>query len=235
MEAVILAGGLGKRLRSVVADVPKPMAPVLGRPFLEHQMDYWIGQGVTRFILSIGYKREIIQSHFGDRYRGADVSYAVEETPLGTGGGLLLSTRLLKAPGSFLLLNGDTFFQVPMKGFSDFHRRRSAALTVAVIEVARNDRYSGIVLKDDGAIAEFKASRGDGGRTFINGGVYLLERDAVSTFPWDGRSPASFEEGLVPAIQASGRRLQGFPCAAPFIDIGVPESYKAAGEIVADR
>ena len=91
-EAVILAGGLGTRLREVVSDVPKPMAPVNGRPFLEHQMDFYAAQGITHFVLSVGYLAEVITKHFGDTYRGCAIDYAVETTPLGTGGGLLLSS-----------------------------------------------------------------------------------------------------------------------------------------------
>lgn len=231
MEAVILAGGLGKRLRAVVADVPKPMAPVRGRPFLEHQMDHWIAQGVDRIVLSVGYKREVIEGHFGARYKSAAVAYAPEETPLGTGGGLLLSARLLERPGAFLAANGDTFFPVSVAELAAFHSARGAAVTVALIEVERNDRYSGIRLKEDGEIAEFKAVRGDGGRTYVNGGVYLIEREALAAFPWSG-GPVSLEEDVFSALARAGRRLCGFPCRAPFIDIGVPESYAAAGSVI---
>src|SRR5215471_11172514 len=91
--AVILAGGLGTRLRGTVPDVPKPMAPIRGRPFLEYQLDYWIGKGINRFVLSVGYRHEVIIDHFGASYRGAELSYAIEHTPLGTGGALLLAVE----------------------------------------------------------------------------------------------------------------------------------------------
>ena len=114
-SAIILAGGLGTRLRGVVQDLPKAMAPIKDRPFLEYQLDYWIGQGIRHFILSVGYRREVIMKHFGDKYRDVSIEYAVEETPMGTGGGLLLAVEKMKKRAPFLLLNGDTFFEVSLK------------------------------------------------------------------------------------------------------------------------
>lgn len=112
ITAIILAGGMGTRLRSAVPDLPKPMAPIHERPFLEHQMDYWIGQGVSRFIVSVGYMKEVIMDHFGASYRATPLTYAIEEEPLGTGGGLLLAAQGLSE--TFLVLNGDTFFEVDL-------------------------------------------------------------------------------------------------------------------------
>src|SRR3989344_9594340 len=111
MEAIILAGGLGTRLQSVVKDLPKPMADVNGRPFLAYLMDYWIKQGVKRFILSVGYKSEIIRDYFGDEYNGVSVAYSIEKKPLGTGGGLLLALKQLNSRGDFFGFNGGTFFK----------------------------------------------------------------------------------------------------------------------------
>ena len=123
-SAIILAGGLGTRLRGVVPDLPKPMAPISGRPFLEHQIDYWIKQGVSHFVLSVGYRHEVIVDHFGNRYKDAELDYVIEKTPLGTGGGLLLAVEKVGKDEPFLLLNGDTYFAVNLKtlvGFSMTH------------------------------------------------------------------------------------------------------------------
>src|SRR5207237_2019404 len=95
VEAVVLAGGLGTRLRAAVSDVPKPMAPVGGRPFLERLLDYWIGQGVRRAVLAVGYLHDMIRGHFGDEYRGCAIAYSIEEQPLGTGGALVQSLPLV--------------------------------------------------------------------------------------------------------------------------------------------
>src|SRR5262245_49936719 len=121
MQAIVLAGGLGTRLRATIGDIPKPLAPVRGRPFLEYLLAYWIGQGVTSFILSVGYRSEMITGHFGASFRGAAIDYAVEDRPLGTGGGLLLATTRLAADDPFLVLNGDTYFEVPLAALLKFH------------------------------------------------------------------------------------------------------------------
>ena len=113
MEAVVLAGGLGTRLRAAVSDVPKPMAPVGGRPFLERLLDYWIGQGVRRAVLAVGYMYDTIRRHFGDEYRGCAIAYSIENHPLGTGGALIQALPLVQDP-TFLVLNGDTYFAVPL-------------------------------------------------------------------------------------------------------------------------
>ena len=123
MEAIILAGGLGRRLRAAVPDVPKPMAPINDHPFLEYLIDYWISQGVDRFVLSVGYKHEIIKRHFGTRYKGIDVDYAVEDQPLGTGGGLLLALKRLRRTGPSLIMNGDTFFKVDLAPMRRYHQQ----------------------------------------------------------------------------------------------------------------
>src|SRR5262245_17720256 len=111
--AIILAGGLGTRLREAVPDLPKPMAPVAGRPFLEHQLDLWIAQGVRRFVLAVGYRHEAIVQHFGASYRGATLEYSVETQPLGTGGALRQAAAMVGDERA-LLLNGDTWFDVPL-------------------------------------------------------------------------------------------------------------------------
>jgi len=104
MEAIILAGGLGTRLRSAVPSLPKPMAPIKGKPFLGYLFDYWLHQGIKHFILSVGYKYEVIHERFGTKYKDADVSYAIENEPLGTGGGLLLALNSLDQKSHFYFL-----------------------------------------------------------------------------------------------------------------------------------
>src|SRR3989338_2427013 len=126
------AGGLGTRPRKAVPDVPKPMAPVGNAPFLAHLLDYWIGRGITHAILSVGYKADVIREYFGDCYEGIPIEYAIEETPLGTGGGLLLAAERLRESGPFLVLNGDTFFEVNLREMVRFHLERLAELTMAL-------------------------------------------------------------------------------------------------------
>ena len=131
MEAVFLAGGLGTRLRAAVSDVPKPMAPVQGRPFLERLLDYWIGQGVQRAVLAVGYMHETIRQHFGEKYRNCVITYSVEQQPLGTGGALVQALPLVQAE-TFLVLNGDTYFAVPLPALTEFHQQRRAKVSLSL-------------------------------------------------------------------------------------------------------
>lgn len=228
--AVILAGGLGTRLRGTVPDMPKPLAPVNGRPFLEHQMDYWIAQGIDRFVLSVGFRREQIIAHFGTGYRGHEVVYAEETSPLGTGGGLLLAEEKLASADTFLVLNGDTFFEVDLRSLADFHRSRSASLSVALFEVPANDRYMGVQVKGDDSIVSFRS--GPGATQLANGGVYLMEPSLFDDLPWRAGEKLSLEDDLFAHLLASGKRLCGMVCDGRFIDIGVPADYVRAADVI---
>lgn len=208
MEAIVFAGGLGTRLRSAVPDRPKPMADVRGRPFLEYLLDHWIEQGITRFILSVGYRHEQIQAHFGSLYRGAAISYAIEDEPLGTGGALALAAQQRMQQGLTLVLNGDTYFPIPLAPLLSLQRE-----VMVLRRLDHNDRYGSVELNADGRIVAF----GRGG-PLINGGIYLF-----STFP-QSTAPASLEQDYFPQwIQE--RPLYGSILTTPFIDIGIPADY----------
>src|SRR5437868_9009337 len=130
MQAIILAGGKGTRLRAAVPDLPKSLAPVGGRPFLEHQMSYWVAQGVDRFVLSVGYKAAMIVDSVGSHFGGTPVDYEVEERPLGTGGAVLRALHQLKRDEPFLVLNGDTFFDLPLPDLRRLHEEKSSDWTL---------------------------------------------------------------------------------------------------------
>lgn len=228
MEAIILAGGVGSRLKAVVPDVPKPMAPVNGRPFLEYLLDYWAGQGVSRFVLSLGYKRQIIEEYFGARHKGAEVVYAVEEQPRGTGGGLLLALERLRGSDSFLVMNGDTFFEVDLAPMRRYHQDRRAEVTIALREVDANSRYASVEIDKDGKITVFDNRARTSGRALINGGVYLAERYAFAGMVPESNEPVSIENQLYPRMLAASKRMYGFPSSGRFIDIGIPEDYRRA-------
>ena len=232
MEAIILAGGLGSRLRATVPDLPKPMAPIHGRPFLEYLLDYWVGQGVNRFVLSVGYKRDIIEEHFATRYKGTEVDYAVEDQPLGTGGGLLLALKHLRRTGPFLIMNGDTFFEVDLAPMRRYHQEKSAELTVALREVEANSRYGSVGIDNKGKITTFDNRARTSGRALINGGVYLAEKSAFAGMVLKSDAPVSIEDQLYPRMLAEGRRMYGFPSSGRFIDIGVPEDYRRAASVL---
>lgn len=232
MEAIILAGGAGRRLRAVVPDVPKPMAPVNGRPFLEHLLDYWIGQGVSRFILSVGYKFEVVEGHFGDCYRGVEVACVVEDRPRGTGGGLLLALKHLRQSGAFLIMNGDTFFEVDMAPMCRHHQDRRAEVTIALREVEANSRYANVEIDNDGRITAFDNRARTSGRALINGGVYLAEKSAFAGMIPESDEPVSIEDQLYPRMLVAGRRMYGFRSSGKFIDIGIPEDYRRAAAVL---
>ena len=227
--AVVLAGGLGTRLRSAVPDLPKPMAPVAGRPFLAHLMDRWIAQGIERFVLSVGYRHEAIRGCFGTSYRGADVFYAVEETPLGTGGGVLLAARALASEERFLLLNGDTHFEVELEALAAFAARRDADWCLALFRTSEHGRYLGVELGEAGRIARLDAGT-EAPERLANGGVYVVHPRALRAALAGPVAALSLENDLFPRLLGEGQRFFGLACGGAFIDIGVPADYhRAAG------
>ena len=227
VTAIILAGGLGTRLRSVVPDLPKPMAPISGRPFLEHQLDYWIKQGVSNFVLSIGYRHEVIVDHFGNRYKDAELDYVIEKTPLGTGGGLLLAAEKVNQDEPFLLLNGDTYFAMDLKKLINFSLTNDADWCFSLFRTHEEGRYMGMDISPQGRITSLKSGTGRSGR-LVNGGVYLVNPRALIRERFSPGDKVSLEDNMFPTAMALGQRLMGMEFPGTFIDIGVPEDYHRA-------
>lgn len=220
---------MGTRLRSAVPDLPKPMAPIAGRPFLEHQMDYWIGQGINRFILSVGYRRDIIINHFGDRYSGATIEYVEEDKPKGTGGGLLLATYKENQP--IVVMNGDTFFRVNLTELAEFHFKNQSDWTFALFKSNEAGRYMGIELEASGKILSLKSGSKDVGCD-ANGGIYIINPNILSNSTFVPGQNCSLEDDLVPERLAAGRHIYGLPIQGDFIDIGVPADYYRAADML---
>ncbi len=222
----MLAGGLGTRLRSVVPDRPKPMANVSGRPFLEHLMNYWIGQGIERFILSVSYRADLIQHHFGDSFGGVKVEYVVEPEPLGTGGALLLCQRTKQLQAPFLLLNGDTFFAVDAKSLQSLSLQGDADWTVCLFRSNDDHRYLALGLNSLGQISFGKPEDPRGGELhkWANGGVYWVHPRAINPFAGNTNF-LSLESNLFPSCAELGQTFLGLCSEATFIDIGLPEDY----------
>lgn len=227
--AIILAGGMGTRLRSAVPDLPKPMAPVSGRPFLEYLLDYWIGQGVNRFVVSVGYMKEVIMDHFGSSYRATQLTYAVEEEPLGTGGGLLLAAHGLSEP--FLVLNGDTFFEVELDALLNFHAKHASEWTFSLFRANEVGRYMGMEVNADGEIVSLKSGMGEP-RRLANGGVYLINPSVLAKTKLDQGQKLSLEDDLLPVFMTQGGKLYGLEFPGSFIDIGLPDDYFRAAEVL---
>ena len=218
-EAVILAGGLGTRLAGVVADRPKAMAPVAGRPFLEWQLEYLRAHGVRRIVLALGHRAEQIIAHFGDRFGDVDIVYEVETAPRGTGGAL--RGAMQKAEGADVFaLNGDTLLLADLGALEGAAGDRMA---MAVREVADCRRY-GTLQVASGTVVAFR-EKGGTGKGLVNGGLYWLRRDLFAGFALP--QAFSFEDDfLAPHLESLAPRAvvtTGF-----FLDIGVPESYLEA-------
>ncbi len=225
MQAVVLAGGLGTRLRGVVPDLPKPMAPVAGRPFLAWILDPLVAAGFNRTVLAVGYRHGAIRDHFGDHYRGLTLLYSIEDSPLGTGGALRLASHETVEDPVFVL-NGDTFLEVDYPALLAAHVRLGASMSMAVCQVPDLSRYG--ALKLVGGRVEAFLEKGPGGPGMINAGTYLLSRSLLDTMPTG--AAFSFEQDL---LQPGVARIR--PAAwvtdGLFIDIGVPKDYARAQQL----
>lgn len=223
MQAIILAGGFGTRLRSVIADVPKPMAPIHGKPFLAYLIDYLITQGITDVVLSVHYLREQIQAYFKSEYSGINVSYVVEDEPLGTGGAIMKSLRMVKPNKPTFVLNGDTFLKLNYQAMYARHMDAQANASMALRTVPDCSRY-GVVCIEGNVANEFK-EQGGHYPGLINAGVYLLNATVFDAFSLP--EVFSFERDfLFPKIALL--QPQAFIVDEYFIDIGVPEDYARA-------
>lgn len=233
MEAVILAGGLGSRLRQAVPSLPKPLAPINGRPFLEYLLDYWINQGVTRVVLSVGYKHKAIYDHFGDDYRGCELAYAVEHSPLGTGGALVNSVALLRRVEPFLVLNGDTYFPVPLVSLRVLHETRKADVTLSLFRTSRASRFTGVSVDQFNRVTALGLTPCAESDVLANGGVFLFCPEVIRRLSIPSANGLSIESDFLVRLIKMRRPVFGLECHAPFVDIGIPEDYLSAGPILA--
>lgn len=224
-DAVILAGGLGTRLRSVVSDVPKCMAPVGGRPFLEWMLAWIEPFRPGKIVLSLGYLSEVVTGWVQTAMKDypIPIEWVIEDTPLGTGGGIKLALSKVTAP-QCVILNGDTFFDVDLNALCRQREQSAAALAVALKPMERFERYGSVTLGADGRISSFNEKRYCE-RGLINGGVYAIDCRAGLL---DGKPQKfSFEKDVLEPGSASGS-LAGFISRGSFIDIGIPEDYALA-------
>lgn len=226
-EAIVLAGGFGTRLRPVISDLPKPLAPIHGQPFLHYVFLHLKQHGITHVVLSVGYMAEKIQAHFGNEYLGMKVDYAIEQEPLGTGGGIRLGMELCSTE-HVLAMNGDTLFKVPLTELFAKHLNGSAVATLALRKVEEGSRYGTIQLRDERITAFREKAPEFTGPQLINGGVYAMHR---ATFMQHTKAGESFSiEYDYYGKNTASLHFNGFPCDAYFIDIGIPEDYARAQE-----
>ncbi|WEK34585.1 MAG: nucleotidyltransferase family protein [Candidatus Pseudobacter hemicellulosilyticus] len=229
-ECIILAGGLGTRLRSAVPELPKCLAPVAGKPFLHWVLCYLRQQGIERFVFSLGYRHELIVDYLEAEWPALDAHYSIEQEPLGTGGAILLASRQA-VEGTVLIVNGDTLFKVDLAGLAAVHTAQQAHCTLALKPMRDFDRYGVVTLDERGRISSFREKQfyAEG---LINGGVYALE-----VKPWlEERMPEkfSFEKDYLETYY-SRRPMAGYVQDGYFIDIGIPEDLARASTELANE
>jgi len=223
LEAIVLAGGLGTRLRSVVSDLPKPMAPIGDKPFLEYILKYLQKNGITRVVLSVGYKWETIKEYFGDKFENIELVYSVEDEPLGTGGAIKKAMNQVKNSQVYII-NGDTFFNIDLKNLV---LEDNSRLILSLKHMTNFDRY-GCVESDNNNLVTAFTEKGYRESGNINGGIYLASKNIFDSYELDEKF--SFEEFMqvnFDKLKISVKVFENY-----FIDIGIPEDYeKAQSEI----
>jgi len=227
MDAIILAGGLGTRLKSEISNKPKSMALIKSKPFLEYQMDNFVSNGIKRFILSVGYKSESIKEHFGDNFRNCEIVYAIEDTPLGTGGAIKNAMNYVK-DDHVVIANGDSLFLVDIREQLKFHLDNNADATLALKPMMNFERYGTVDVLDNGKITGFSEKKYtlEG---IINGGLYIFDVKSFKgiELPDKFSIEKDFFESYLNQLH-----IYGFISDKYFLDIGIPEDYwKAQYEI----
>lgn len=222
MEAVILAGGFGTRLRSVVSDVPKPMAPVAGKPFLNYLFEYLSKFKITSVVLCTGYKHEIIEHYFSGNFKNISIKYSVEDEPLGTGGAIKKAFNLIESNNA-IILNGDTLFNVDLSEFITSHEENKAEISIALKHLTNYDRYGSVILNKNKVVGfEEKQFKDEG---YINGGVYIVNKSIFEKL----NLPITFSfEKEILETKLHELNVHGYQSSAYFIDIGIPDDYEKA-------
>jgi D-glycero-alpha-D-manno-heptose 1-phosphate guanylyltransferase len=223
-EAIILAGGFGTRLQSVVSDVPKPMAPVAGRPFLTYLLDRLRKQGYTHIVLATGYLHEKVEEFFGHEYHDVAIDYARELSPLGTGGAIVNALQYCHEE-AVTVLNGDTLFDIDHERLCRFAEEKATPLAIVLRQVPDAGRYGSVEIDKGGRITTFKEKNSEAGSGLINGGIYRIQRSLLDGFSLGEKF--SFEQELMQQ-RYRDEHYYAYADGAYFIDIGIPEDYSRA-------
>ena len=217
---VILAGGLGTRLRKVVFDRAKPMAEVNGRPFLDYLVERLFNQGISEIVICVSYKRESIISFFQNKYEKS-IQFSIEEEPLGTGGALTKVRAMLPGSSSYLVLNGDTYLPIDYEKFRAFHTHKQADLSVGLAK-SSDSQFACVTIDSTSRITEFGSSPNLSG--LVNAGIYWMEKAFFDLLP--SEKVFSLEKDFLPGFVHKGKAF-GYVSENMFIDIGTPESYQS--------
>jgi mannose-1-phosphate guanylyltransferase len=233
MQALVLAGGEGTRLRPLTLTTPKPVMPLAGRPFLSFMLDWAHSHGVDEVILSCGFMSDEVKAVLGDIYDGMRLRHVIEDEPLGTAGPVRLAYDEGLLEERLLVLNGDVLTDIDLTGELEQHDRTGARVTLALYPVEDTSSYGVVPTAEDGQVTEFiEKGGGDAPTNRINAGAYVLEREVVESIP-TGRA-VSFELEVFPSLVGNG--LYGYNAAGYWIDIGTPERYlEATWDLLAGR
>ena len=227
MQAILLCGGMGTRLRSVVSDRPKPMADICGKPFLQYLLEMLRDKGITEVIFALGYMGEMIEEYFQDGSAfGLKIAYSYEEEPLGTGGAIRNALpKILEE--EVLVLNADTYFPMDYQGLLRFHQENDGDFSLATRAVPDISRYGAVRRDAAGRILAWNEKLGDGAPKplagEINGGIYVMKKSLIAEIP-EGKQ--SLEQDCIPKWLSEGKRIFGLPFHGYFMDIGIPKDYQ---------
>jgi len=224
-EAIILVGGLGTRLKSIVPNLPKPMAEVNGKPFLEYILNFLDKNDIKRVVLSAGYKWEIINDYFGNNFKGIELCYSVENSPLGTGGAIKKALTYINSENVYIL-NGDTFFDIDLSSLDLIYNSK---LILSLKFLENFDRYSCVEYNNNNQVESFSEKRFRA-RGAINGGIYLVKSNIFENFKFEEKF--SFENFIKKNFKTLNASVSVFDRF--FIDIGIPEDYNRAQKDMAN-
>jgi D-glycero-alpha-D-manno-heptose 1-phosphate guanylyltransferase len=222
LEAIILAGGFGTRLQSVVKNLPKPMADINNKPFLDYILDYLLKYEITDVVLSVGYKQEVIKEKYKESYKSINIKYASEDEPLGTGGAIKNALQYIEGE-HVVVLNGDTFFDIDLKEFIEQHIFTKTDATLALKKMYKFDRYGRVDIEGNyvkGFIEKDFCEEG-----LINGGIYILKKEIFDKYSFSKNF--SFENDILEK-KVSSINIGAYVSDGFFIDIGIPEDYARA-------
>jgi D-glycero-alpha-D-manno-heptose 1-phosphate guanylyltransferase len=232
IDAIILAGGKGTRLNTILPDVPKPMAPINGKPFLDillSQLNKY--PNIKHVILAVGYKSDVIK----DRYANSvtynfKILFSEETTPLGTGGAMKKALSLTYTD-NILVLNGDSYIDADIGKLIDCHTSSDTAITIVLKEIVDTGRYGSVTINSQNKILSFEEKKESSGIGLINAGIYLIRRNLLDIIEED--CEISFEREVLPALTRGN--AYGYITSGKFIDIGIPETYRAAQQYLSDK
>ena len=230
-DAILLCGGAGLRLRSVIGKAPKGMAEVAGRPFLELLLRQLRRHGFERAILAVGYQKDAINSRFGEQAFGLHLAYSAELTPLGTGGALRNAADLVGSETA-LVMNGDSYTDADLYEFVVGHRESKADVSMVVVPTDGRGDCGSVLLDGNGKLASFEEKQGPFRGPYVNAGIYMVSRYMLCEIP--PGLEVSLEKELLPRWLRQGKSIKGFVCFGPCVDIGTPERYRNAQDILAN-